>query len=367
MVFDMATIRIRHRADGSTYWQVRYRLDGIQTSTSLDVKSDAEELKELIERMGAAKALGIVGMQRAHRSEMTVGTWIEHHIDHLSGIEKRTRAEYKGILKKDIAPSLGLLPLSALSRDDISDWLETMAAAGSSGKTIANKHGLLSGALNEAVRAGRIASNPAAGARLPRTERPEMRFLTHEEFAELHQAVAEYWRPMVRFLVASGARLSEATALRPADVNRVESTVRISRSWKRGPGGYEIGPPKTNRSVRTINLPKSVLDDLDYDREWLFTNPGRGNRAQGGPVRAPNFRSNVWWPATARAKLAPPRPRIHDLRHTCASWMIQAAVPLPVVQSHLGHESINTTIGLYTHLDRRSHQVAAEAISAALG
>lgn len=362
----MATIRRRQRTDGSPYWQVRYRLDGVETSTSLNDETDAEQLKELIERMGAARALDVVGLQQSHRSEFTVGRWVAHHIEHLSGVERGTRAGYRWVLRGDIEPALGAIPLSALTRDDISRWLEAMRGAGSSGKTIANKHGLLSSALNAAVRAGHIGSNPAAGARLPRTERPEMRFLTHDEFAQLLGHVPEPWQPMVRFLVASGARLSEVTALRPADVNRGDNTVRIGRAWKRGPGGYEVGPPKTKRSVRTINVPASVLDALDYTGEWLFTNPGRGNRAAGGPVRPPNFRANVWWPANKRAELAPPRPRIHDLRHTCASWMIVAGVPLPVVQSHLGHESINTTIGLYTHLDRRSHEAAAEAIADAL-
>jgi integrase len=46
--------------------------------------------------------------------------------------------------------------------------------------------------------------------------------------------------------------------------------------------------------------------------------------------------------------------------------MIQAGVPLPVIQQHLGHESIQTTIGVYGHLDRRSAQAAADAIGSAL-
>ena len=56
------------------------------------------------------------------------------------------------------------------------------------------------------------------------------------------------------------------------------------------------------------------------------------------------------------------RPRIHDLRHTCASWLIQAGVSMPVVQQHLGHESISTTVGLYTHLDRVTMKAAADVI-----
>jgi integrase len=56
-------------------------------------------------------------------------------------------------------------------------------------------------------------------------------------------------------------------------------------------------------------------------------------------------------------------PRVHDLRHTCASWMIAAGVPLPIIQQHLGHESIQTTIGVYgtstdeVHRSRRMRSV----------
>jgi integrase len=60
------------------------------------------------------------------------------------------------------------------------------------------------------------------------------------------------------------------------------------------------------------------------------------------------------------------RPRIHDLRHSYASWLIHGGVPLPVIQQTLGHESITTTIGTYGHLDTRSMDVATTVISSAL-
>jgi integrase len=125
--------------------------------------------------------------------------------------------------------------------------------------------------------------------------------------------------------------------------------------------------------VRTINVPKATLDKLDYSNEWLFVN------RTGGPVRAHGFTRRVWakaveraWPSvdengqeiTDSSKVL--RPRIHDLRHTNASWQIQAGVPLPVVQQHLGHESIQTTIAVYGHLDRRSMRAAADAVNAVL-
>lgn len=372
----MATIRPRKRRDGSVYYQVRYRVNGIESSTSLNDENDAIQLQEMIDRMGAMRALAALGLITS-TTGFTVESWLIHHIEHLSGIEQRTRHEYLGIVTRDIVPVLGGFALENLTRDHVALWLESMRVSGAAAKTIANKHGLLSAALNAAVRAGHIPSNPAVGVRLPRSERGEMRFLSHEEFAALVAEIPDYWQPMIRFMVSSGARLSEVTALRPSDVNRAQSTVRIVRAWKRNPDGHEIGAPKTQRSIRTINVPKSVLDDLTYDNDWLFINSGRGARSRGGPVRASNLRVNVWVPAVERvwpsvdadgkALKHPPHPRLHDLRHTCASWLIQGGTPLPVVQAHLGHESIKTTVDRYGHLDRRNFSAAADIIGAALG
>jgi integrase len=78
-------------------------------------------------------------------------------------------------------------------------------------------------------------------------------------------------------------------------------------------------------------------------------------------------RNRSWQTSLAGGRIAwhnanPQRPP-----YTCASWLVRAGVPLPVVQQHLGHENINTTIGLYAHIDRRSIQTAADVIGHALG
>jgi integrase len=370
----MASLRAGTRKDGSTYVQVLYRVDGKQSSTSFEDMASAVKFQMLARKFGPAKALETIQTD-PELLTLTVTEWLEHHIEHLTGVRKSTLHDYRAYMKNDIVPALGELPLMVLSRDDIARWVQVMVDKGASGKTIANKHGFLSSVLNAAVRAGHIPTNPAVGQRLPTSERADMVCLTREEFAKLLASVTEPWRPLVEFLVASGCRWGEATALRPSDVDRKAGTVRITRAWKRtyDRGGYEIGPPKTKRSIRTINVPKSVLEKLHYSGDWLFV-----NRA-GRPVRHNGFHDRVWQPATERvwpsvdaegnpidkSKLVR-RPRVHDLRHTCASWMVLAGVPLPVVQAHLGHESINTTISLYTHLDRRSSEAAADAIAAVL-
>lgn len=74
-----------------------------------------------------------------------------------------------------------------------------------------------------------------------------MVFLTREEFQILKAAFSGHYQPLVEFLVVSGCRASEALALKPSDVDREKSTVRIVRAWKRAGSGYELGPPKTKK------------------------------------------------------------------------------------------------------------------------
>lgn len=371
----MASLRTRSRKDGTTYHAVLYRHGGKQTSTSFEDLETAEKFMGLVDRVGPVKALASVGLDPA-LSTMTVGDWVEHYIEHRTGLAKSTLADYRSYAKNDIGPTLGLVPLSALTRDDVAKWTQSMSDAGKSGKTISNKAAFLSSALNAAAEAGRIPANPAAGHRMPRTEKQDMVCLTRAELGKILEAVTEHWRPLVEFLVVSGVRWGEATAMRPSDIDMDNGTVRITRAWKRtyAIGGYELGPPKTTRSVRTVNVPKSTLTKLDLSKEWVFTNKS------GGPVRGNGFHGRVWqpaldkvWPTTGPdGKPLPPEkmprhPRIHDCRHTCASWLIAAGVPMATVSRHLGHESIQTTINLYTHLDRTSTLITAEAMEKILG
>lgn len=382
----MAWVKLRHKTDGTPYWCVFFReLDHEtgkrrQASLSWDNPIDAETGCKLIDDLGPEKAREILKIVQAPARAQTLAQYLTKHIDQLTGVERGTKSRYRAYIRNDMQ-ILGTIPITALTTADVANWVNAMNVPDAdgrypSGKTIANKHGFLAGALNAAVAQGLIKSNPCDGNRLPRWDRKEMVFLERDEFKILLHAVPEYWRPLVEFLVSSGCRWSEATALKPAAVNVNAGTVRITKAWKTGAGGYVYGVPKTLKSVRTINVPKRVLEQLDLTGEWVFTNSGRGKgqfasgilAEDNGPVRIHSFNPNVWAPAVARARKngLPSKPRVHDLRHTCASWLIQAGRPLPAIQSHLGHESISTTVNVYGHLDRSSGQGNADAIDAML-
>lgn len=345
-------------------YAVLYQLSGKQTAATFDTEHTAEEFRDAVNSIGAERAMkgwGIGHTTRVQRPKgPTVEEWLKTYIASRTGVTKATLWDYNSYLKHDIRPVIGTIPITVLSRDDISAWVQGLEERDLAGKTIANRHGFLSAALNAAVNAELISSNPAKGTRIPRTEKAEMVFLTTEEYALLRECFTQRWRPLLDFMVTSGARFGELAALKPSDVDMKRGTVRIGRALKRTYDStqYEIGPTKTVKSNRTVYIPSGVLAALDYTGEFLFTN------TVGKPLHPGSFRNNVWYPAVdkAKAKGLTKQPRIHDMRHTCASWMIGDGVAPHVVQSHLGHESITTTIGTYGHLDRKDAEAAADSI-----
>lgn len=371
-----AKVRERPRKNGTTCYSVTHWIDGRQTSLPFDDRKAADAFELAIKAHGAARARSMYGIappapRGTSGKSLTVAEYLRHHIDHLTGIEQYTIDKYNEYLAHDITPILGHIILTKLREEDIALWVKHMEVTPTrrkkppSPKTIANKHGFLSGALRVAVDKKLIPSNPAAGRRLPRRtgtedddedDGAEIRSLTVEEFASLRAATTEYWRAMIEFLVASGARWGEVAALKPGDVNRKTGAVKIRRAWKKSSKGYHIGPTKTKRSTRTINMPIDLLNRLDYSHEWLFVN------RDGGPVRYSSFRVNVWDKAVARAELDDPKPTPHALRHTCATWMLAAGQPLTTVSRHLGHENIQITADTYTDVDRTSFEAAAHVM-----
>lgn len=358
-----ASIHTRTLKSGETF-RVTWRHEGRQRVLSFASIETATTHKLNVEKFGHDRAMQILGIIETHRDETTLAQALEHHINSLTGVEPGTIKRYRAYARNDFA-SVGQLPLSGISETVIASWIGELERRGNSGKTIANKHGLLSAALARAVREGRLTANPCDHTRLPRKDPvDDPVFLDRTQFDEIAAAMPEQWRPLATWLVMTGMRFSEATALTVGDITPTATggVVRISKAWKwTGTTEKRLSYPKSRAGRRTINVPAQAIELLDLDRpntKLLFTNK------LGDRVTYSRFYDGGWRPAMQKiAWHASP----HDLRHTCASWMIAAGVPLPVIQAHLGHESITVTIGVYGHLDRSSHESAAAAIGQMFG
>jgi integrase len=141
-----------------------------------------------------------------------------------------------------------------------------------------------------------------------------------------------------------------ATALTVGALDRGAHSARIHTAWKQS---GKQGAPKSRRSRRTVAVPEQVFVALEpliagkRPGDLVFLSP------RGARVRSGNFYNQVWGPLVERVGPSIGKhPRVHDLRHSFASWALQAGIPLPVVQRQLGHESITTTVDTYGHLAR---------------
>ena len=355
-----------HKRDATSY-RVMFRHAGKQRSLTFNSEAAAEKWRKLLDALGWDEAKKWLDQSEA-TDEATLLTYCHSYIEHLTGVTTGTKTTYKRYLKNHFA-EIGLKPLSSIDANTVSKWLNALADKGLSGKSIANLHAFLSGALETAVRDDLIPKNASKGLRLPKTHSvaQEMVFLTQGEFYDLLPLIDEFYHPLVLTLVGTGMRFGEATALTVADVNFTTNSIRINKAWKMTGGTKrELGVPKTKRSNRTVAFPNQVAEALKPSCEGrrrdalIFTN-------RHGKVLAHNVFHPVWFKASgAFAETSGIHPRIHDLRHTFASWAISSGVPLPVIQRQLGHESITTTVDRYGHLMRSDFEALATSIGSFL-
>jgi integrase len=199
---------------------------------------------------------------------------------------------------------------------------------------------------------------PAVGVRLPKMEQREMLFLSSTEVVALAREIVDLYRALVYVLGFCGLRIGEAAALRRSSINLMRSELRVTESVTDVNGDLVFGATKT-RQARTVAIPSAVQDQLEQHlATFTATDPDALVFASplGEPIRLQNFRRRAWAPAVERAGL-PRGLRIHDMRHTAASVLINAGVPIKSIQDHLGHSSITVTLDRYSHLypEARKH------------
>lgn len=294
-------------------------------------------------------------------------------------VRPRTWRSYDDLLRLYVRPALGTVPLSQLSPELIQRTYNDLLARGLAPRTVRYAHAVLSAALRQAVRRGKLARNPAELVDLPRAENREMQALSAEQAGRfLDAARGDPWYPFFLLALTSGMRPAELLGLRWQDVNLEAATVSVQRVLVRtgGAGPWELAEPKTARSRRVIKLPASVTCTLRAHRtaqdetrrtagpEWrdhglVFTGP------YGAPPQYRNLIRRHFKPILAEAGL-PQTLRLYDLRHSCATLLLEAGENPKVVAERLGHTSVALLLDVYSHVLPDMQQRAAERLDALL-
>lgn len=303
--------------------------------------------------------------------QMPLSAWLDTWWPpYAATLKPSSRVSAEGILRRYIRPRLGHLPLDDIAPLAVQKWVADMLAGWSgqkplSVKSVRNAHGLLHKILAEAVAERLIRSNPCQRTGLPERTDYEMRFLTEPEAGRLLAATPDHWRPLIALLVGTGLRWGEAVGLRVGRVDLLARRLTVVETMQElaDTAAIVFVAPKSRMSRRTVPMPAYVVDALvplvaGRDRNELVF-----RAVQGGPVRYRVFRTT--WVKMIRAA-ALEGLRIHDLRHTHASWLISAGVPLTAVQRRLGHASIAVTSDRYGHLMPAVDEGILKTLDAAL-
>lgn len=312
-------------------------------------------------------------------SRQTVSAYLDQWLTTLHDVGGRTREDYTGITRRYLLPAFGSYRLDQLTTPMIRERLAALTVRGLAPRTVAYAHAVLRRALNGAVADGLLAANPAVGHRmLPAAARREQRVLSAAQVRTiLDQTRDDAHGALWAVLLTTGLRPSEALALTWGDVDLSRAELRVRRTLRRpkNGGAWLLEDTKTDKSRRAVPLLAETVDALARQRDrqaverlvageryapdnFLFAD------AMGAPLRADGVHKYHWLPMLRRVGL--PAVRLYDARHSCATMLLEAGVPMKAVQELLGHASMTLTADTYSHVTPAFKRQAADALTAYL-
>ncbi|HWA83327.1 MAG TPA: site-specific integrase [Fimbriimonadaceae bacterium] len=210
---------------------------------------------------------------------------------------------------------------------------------------------------------GRAATRPTIS-NCPHPAPKEVEIIAPEVASQMLAAVPEQDRALCATALYAGLRYGELRALRWGAVDLAGGTIRVRESWDAKEGSIA---PKTRTSQRTTPMPALLRDHL-MDRRLLVEDSGEDVLVFGQAYGRP-FQANVIYRRADRAwsKVGLGRLRLHQARHTYASFMIAAGVNAKALSSFMGHSSIKVTFDLYGHLMPGTEGEAALLLDRYLG
>ena len=258
----------------------------------------------------------------------------------------------ESIIQKKILPYFRNRKLSEITAKDIINWQnEIRELTDCHGRPLSKTylktvHNQLSAIFNHAIRYYGLQVNPAQKAgNMGMEERKEMQFWTREEYTRFSEAVMD--KPISYYafemLYWCGIREGELLALTPADFNFERSTVSINKSYQRINKKDVITTPKTQKSIRVIQMPKFLCEEMQNYLKMLY---GVERDSRIFPI-SKNYLHREMDRGSKAAGVK--RIRIHDLRHSHVSLLIDMGFTALAIAERVGHESIDITYR-YAHL-----------------
>lgn len=305
--------------------------------------------------------------------ELTVGAYLAEWLEvQRHRLQPTTLKSYTGNVDRYLAPHIGDVALADLDVRQLERlYADLMSRGGDGGRPLSRRTveyaaATLRSALNDAVRTGLLDRNPASLARPPRIDPTsptegdeELQVWTAEEARRfLEQIRGDRLRDLWVVALGTGMRRGELLGLRWEDVDIERATLHVRRSLQVVDGLVRLKRTKTSRS-RSLRIDERVVEVLDRRRRLQEIHREAAGDAwsdrwglvfteEDGSYLVPmNVSSAFRWLVR---KLDVPVIRLHDIRHTHATLLLQAGTPVKVVSERMGHSTIRVTLDVYAHV-----------------
>lgn len=351
--------------------------DGKKKYSWTSVKGTRKDADAVCRKLITAMETGV-----SLRDRRTVGQWLDQWVleNAKLRVSAKTLERYQSIITTGLKPQLENIRLRDLKPAHIqaayTKWLKPVKEGGFglSEQTVVHYHRLLHRALGQAVRFGLVMQNVAVNVDPPKVRRYVAKTLSTQQAASVLEQMASspLYLPTVLAL-GTGMRRGEILALRWSDVDlgarriHVRRSVEQTGSWKEPSLAFKS--PKSGKT-RTLSISTDVVQALSRHQSAQ-----KSLRAAFGPewnteqlvvctpegaTWRPDSLSDQFRDFLAYRRL--PKIRFHDLRHTHATWLLEANVPPKVVSDRLGHSTITLTADRYQHSTPSTDALAVAAI-----
>jgi integrase len=284
-------------------------------------------------------------------------------IDERPGLRPKTVQLYRYLLRAHLQDAFGSATVAAITEPDVRRWRAEMLLAGVTPVTAAKAYRLLKSILATVVDDGLIRRNPCRVKGASVEKSPERPLLTISQVYALADAVDRRYRALILLACFCGLRWGELAGLQRADIDCDHRTVRVARQLCEVSGRpLFLASPKSDAGKRTVSIPSMIVADVSVHLDAFTRSEPDAlvfTSARGMPLRHPNFRRGVWYPALAATGLDV---HLHDLRHTGNQLTADAEANLRELMERMGHSSSRAAL-IYLHSTSDRRRQLAESVA----
>ena len=282
--------------------------------------------------------------------DMTFQNLYEIYMEDMAArLKQSTLLTKKAVLQTHILPFFGSKPINEIKASDVRRWqAKLMSSPNNYSQTYLKKINTeLNSIINYAKRFYDLNTNPSGKAgTIGKAKAEEMDYWTYDEYIAFREGVKDKSLSYICFEVLywTGMREGELLALSPADIDLDNKTISINRTYQRIEGKDVFTSPKTRKSKRKIPIPDFLCQELsDYIQSRYMLDADE----RLFPVTK-SYLSHEMIRGCKNTGVK--KIRIHDIRHSHASLLINQGCDALMLADRLGHEKVSTTLNTYSHL-----------------